>query len=135
MPNSIFLARLLGPPLAVVGVGILLNPASYLAAIVDMLRSPGLLYLAAVLGLLGGVALVLVHNVWDRDWRIIITLLGWITIVDSASWILLPRLVLRFWSPMMATSVLPVVAGGLALLLGAVLCFYGYRSAQIGRTT
>jgi hypothetical protein len=133
--TSIFLARLIGPPLAVLGVGMLLHPAVYVAAVVDMLRSPGLIYLACFVGLLGGVALVLVHNVWERDWRVIITLLGWISIVDSASWILLPRLVQQFWSPMLATGAFPILGGGLTLLLGAVLCYYGYRAAHTGRTT
>jgi hypothetical protein len=132
--TSIFLARLIGPPLAVLGVGMLLHPAVYVAAVVDMLRSPGLIYLACFVGLLGGVALVLVHNVWERDWRVIITLLGWISIVDSASWILLPRPVQQFWSPMLATGAFPILGGGLTLLLGAVLCFYGYRAAHTGRT-
>jgi hypothetical protein len=89
VPSSSYLARLLGPVLAVVGLAMLLRPADYLALVGDILRSPALLYLASVLGLLGGVALVLAHNVWTTDWRVIITLLGWITILDSASWVLL----------------------------------------------
>jgi hypothetical protein len=131
--TSIFLARLLGPPLTVAGVGTLLNPSGYLGVVADMLRSPALLYLASFVGLLGGVAVVLVHNVWAADWRVLITLLGWISILDSASWILAPHQVQQLWSPMLSSAAFALIAGVIMLLLGAVLCYFGYR-AHIGRT-
>ena len=130
MPNSFYLARLLGPVLAVIGVGMLLEPSTYLAVVADVLRNPALLYLASVLGLLGGVAIVLAHNVWAMDWRVIVTLLGWITILDSASWILLRDQVERLWSPLLSSTALPIWGGAIVLLLGAVLSYFGYSDGR-----
>jgi hypothetical protein len=130
VPSSTYLARLIGPVLAVVGLSMLLRPSSYLAVVADILRSPGLLYFASVLGLLGGVALVLAHNIWTADWRVIITLLGWLSILDSASWLLLREQVERFWSPLIASPILPLWGGGLVLLIGAVLSYFGYGSER-----
>jgi hypothetical protein len=130
MPNSTYLARLIGPPLAVVGAAMLLQPGVYLAAAAEFLKSPALLYLAAALGLLGGVALVLAHNVWATDWRIIITLLGWISIVDSALWLLLADRYVALWAGLMTGHALPYVAGAIVLLLGAILCYFGYAAAR-----
>ena len=124
--TSTYLARLIGPVLAVLGLGMLLRPGHYLAVVADVLRSPALLYFASVIGLLAGLALVLVHNVWTVDWRVIITLLGWISILDSASWLLLRDEVERFWSPLIGNPLLPLWGGGLVLLVGAVLSYFGY---------
>jgi hypothetical protein len=132
MPASTYLARLIGPVLAVVGLAMLLRPGHYLAVVADVLRSPALLYIASAIGLLGGVALVLAHNVWAADWRLIITLLGWISIVDSASWLLLSDQVERFWSPLIGSPLLPLWGGALVLLLGAVLSYFGYRDGRRG---
>jgi hypothetical protein len=132
MPNSFYLARLLGPVLVVVGVGMLLNPAAYLPAVTGLLRNSALLYFASVLGLLGGLALVLAHNVWEMSWRVIITLLGWLSVLDSASWILLREQAERFWSPLLSSMALPIWAGAIVLLLGAVLSYFGY---SVGRRT
>jgi hypothetical protein len=132
MSTSTYLARLIGPVLAVVGVSMLLNPSAFLAVAADVLRNSALLYFSSVLGLLGGVALVLAHNVWELSWRVIITLLGWISIVDSASWLLLREPVERFWSPLLSSVALPIWAGAIVLLLGAVLSYFGYSA---GRST
>jgi hypothetical protein len=130
VPISFYLARLLGPVLVVVGVGMLLNPSAYLAVVADVLRNSALLYFASVLGLLGGLALVLAHNVWEMSWRVIITVLGWLSILDSASWILLRGQVERLWSPLLSSTALPIWAGAIVLLLGAVLSYFGYSGGR-----
>jgi hypothetical protein len=130
VPTSTYLARLLGPALAVAGLALLLRPGAYLAAVAEFLRSPALLYLASILGLLGGIALVLAHNVWAADWRVIITLLGWISILDSASWILAPEQAERFWSPLTGSPLLPLWGGALTLLIGLVLSWFGYAAGR-----
>ena len=130
MGTSLYLARLIGPVLLVVGASMLLDPAGYSAISRGMLDDPALIYLAAVLGLLGGVALVLAHNVWVADWRVVITLLGWVSILDSASWILARRQVQQFWSPWLEGSALALVGGAVVVLLGAALSFFGYRSER-----
>ena len=32
-----------------------------------------------------GLTMVLVHNVWSKDWRVIITLFGWMTLIKGMS--------------------------------------------------
>ena len=125
MATSIYLAKLIGPVLATLGLSMLVQPSLYLAVVEDLVRSAALLYFASALGLLGGIALVLAHNVWRQDWRVILTLLGWISIADSASWILLPRQMAQLWLPLMGPSF--AIAGGLVVLLaGLALCYFGY---------
>ena len=73
MQSSIFLAQLLGPCFLVMGVGLMLNADGYRAMAREFLKSRPLIYLAGLLAIAPGLAVVLVHNVWTADWRVIIS--------------------------------------------------------------
>jgi hypothetical protein len=126
MQTSIFLARLLGPALLVVGLGILLNQNYYRGMTKEFVASRPLFYLAAVIGVIAGLAIVLVHNVWVLNWRVLITLLGWINLLRGALSILLPEQSFALGGRMMGGKNMPMIAGAVALLIGLTLCYFGY---------
>jgi hypothetical protein len=126
MRQSVYLARLLGPALTIVGASILLYSAQFASIAEDILRSPALLFFASATGAIAGTAVVLAHNVWVADWRLIITLLGWITLLDSASWLLMQPVVEAFWSPLLDLPAVPLVGGGIALASGLMLSYVGF---------
>ena len=59
MDTSIFLARLLGPSMLVIGLGLLLNRATYRDLSLEVLDNPALIYLAGLIALVAGLAIVL----------------------------------------------------------------------------
>ena len=61
---------------------------------------------------------------------IIITLLGWITIVDSALWLLLADRYVSLWSGLLTSRAVALTGGAIVLLLGAILCYFGYAAAR-----
>ena len=69
MTASIFIARLLGPMFLIVSIALLLKRAMFHAILEEFTASRSMLYLAGFFGLLGGIALVLTHNIWVGDWR------------------------------------------------------------------
>ena len=125
MDTSVYLARLLGPVLAIAGIGILIGPNAYLAMAGRMMNDAPLIYLATIMGLIGGIALVHAHNIWVADWRVIITILAWITVIESAVWLLFPSEMRHVWAPLLSETLLLVVAV-LVLAAAAILCFFGY---------
>lgn len=130
MPYSNYLARLIGPPLSVIGAAMVIHPATYLSAAIDSLKSPALLYFAAAVALTAGVALVLAHNVWVADWRILVTLFGWISIVDSALWLLLTDTYVSMWAGVLTGKTAVHVGGAMVFALGAVLSYFGYLARE-----
>lgn len=126
--TSQYLAKLIGPVLALAGLSMLLDRQGFLNIATEIVGDTGMLYVASVLGLLGGIALLLAHPIWTADWRVIITLLGWIAVFDSASWLLAPETLTQFWGPFI-TPTLPLLGGIAALILGAVLSYFGYFAA------
>ena len=125
MQTSLFLARFLGPILLVLGISYALNRKSYTVMGAEFIASRSLVYLAGALALAGGLAIVLNHNIWTADWRIIITLLGWTATLAGVSRLMFPDSVRRIGGKF--TTEKPItVTGGVTIVLGAILCFAGY---------
>ena len=73
MDRSSFLARLIGPTFVAIALGMLINLSIYEKMIAEVLR-----HLSGLLSLLAGLAIINLHNNWHMDWRVIITMLGWV---------------------------------------------------------
>ena len=125
MDTSLLLARLLGPLYLVVGAGLLLNQSYYR----DMLRSlpsGGMLYyLSGAIALVFGVAVLLFHNLWVADWRVIITLLGWLGVAKGVLLLVFPQAAARLTATFTHGSLL-LGSAIFALLLGNWFCYVGF---------
>jgi len=126
MQTSIFLARLLGPLLVAVGVSVLINPGMFRTITTEIVRSATLVYLFGLLDFAAGLAVVLTHNVWLLSWRVLITLLGWLMLIRGAIRMLAPEMVMRYAAKVMRNKQVVPIAGGVGLILGLVLCYFGY---------
>ena len=126
MDTSLFLARLIGPVLLVVGAAILIDRNNIRALATDFLEHRGLIFLAGVLTLLGGLAIVLTHNVWHGGWAVVITLFGWLLVIGGAFRILFPDSVKALGTTMLASDNYLIGAGAVEALIGAWLCYVGF---------
>jgi uncharacterized membrane protein HdeD (DUF308 family) len=77
VPNSKQIAGLVGPTLFAMLVSEfpLVQPHLYDSQI------PPVVYLSGVLMFVAGLAVVRVHNLWVRNWRVLVTLTGWFLLV------------------------------------------------------
>jgi hypothetical protein len=126
MQRSLFLAQLIGPIFVAIGVGMLINGPLYLAMADAGLHSYVLIYLSGVMTLTAGIALVLTHNVWVGDWRLIITILGWLGVIGGAFRIVWPQAVIEVAGRIIAHAESLMFAGFAVLVVGAVLSYFGY---------
>jgi hypothetical protein len=126
MPVSIFLARLLGPLLLLPGIGLLVNPRAFRAMATEVVGSVTLVYLFGLLDFAAGLAIVLVHNVWTVNWRVLITLIGWLLLIRGAARILITDTLIGYAVALIRNKRLYPVSGGVLVILGLVLCYFGY---------
>jgi hypothetical protein len=132
---SLFLARLLGPLFLAIAIGVLVNGAVFRAIAEEGLRSHALIYLTGLFAMTAGVAILLNHNVWVGDWRVLITIFGWLAAIGGAQRIVWPQGTEAAIRWFLANPTSLVVAGIIWLVIGAVLCFYGYfRESAPGAT-
>jgi len=128
MEPAVFIARLTGPLLVVIGVGVLLNEANYVAMITEAAHSPTLIYLSGLLTLPLGLAILNVYRAWTADWRVIVTILGWLLAIGGVIRIVLPQFTATLATTLYSTSAGLTVFAVVVLVLGGYLSFDGYRS-------
>ena len=128
MATSIFLARLLGPLLLAVGAGILINPKPFHTMASEVTRSVTLVYLFGLFDCAAGLAIVLTHNVWTANWRVLITLIGWLMLFRGAVRILIPETIMGFAAKAIRNKQLMPIAGAVTGVLGLVFCYFGYAA-------
>lgn len=126
MERSHFLAKLIGPVFIAGGLGMLFNTAIYRAMFERALHDHMLIYLSGVIALTIGLAIVAVHNDWKWHWPLIITVIGWMALIGGAVRIITPQLIERFGLSMLSYPSFFTVDGGIALLLGVLLSYFGY---------
>ena len=67
------------------------------------------------------------HNVWVPDWRVIVTVLGWLLVLRGIMLLVFP-LTVQVFGDRVAASEAGVTAGAaLTFVLGAILCVMGYE--------
>jgi hypothetical protein len=126
MQTSIFLAQLIGPVMLVAAIGMLVNRADHRAMSLAFLESPPLIYLSGILAMTAGLAIVLYHNVWALDWRVIITLFGWAGLIGGAARMVWFGQVKTVGEALLGKPWVTMIGGLAWLVIAAVLCFYGY---------
>jgi hypothetical protein len=125
---SVLIAKLLGPILLVAAVTMLANPKDILEIAREFLNSRALVYLAGVLAMLGGLAIVINHNIWVADWPVLITLFGWASLLGGIARIALPSVVKSVGGAMIEHPAAVRAIGAVWAVVGAFLIYKGYLS-------
>ena len=126
MQASVYLARIIGPVFAAIGVGMLVNAAAYRVLVDEFLQSYALIFLSGLLAMPVGLAIVHAHRVWESDWRVIITVLGWLLVIGGAVRIIIPQFVAAVGTAVYAQTGVILIAAIVVLALGGFLSFKGY---------
>jgi hypothetical protein len=126
MASSKFVARLIGPAFVVSGIAMLLNRDGYSVMVEEFLLSPALIYITGFLALLGGLAIVNVHNSWHWGWPLIVTVIGWLAVVGGIFRMVAPQHVQVLGSAVFTHPAVMIVIAIVSVALGGFVSFKGY---------
>jgi hypothetical protein len=126
MQTSVFLARLIGPVMLAIGIAVLVNQHEFRDMAEEFLASRALLFLSGLLIMPMGLAIVLTHNVWSADWRVLITLFGWLNAIGGAVRLLAPDQVMQAGRTMLRRSGFVTIAAAIWIALGLLFCLFGF---------
>jgi len=129
--HSKLIARLMGPVLFVMGLGMALglwlSPDIFNGVMRDFMGNLAIIWLVGILMLVAGIAIINTHNLWIGDWRVIITLLGWLAIIVGVLRLLLPGKVQGLGDRMMESHAGPILGTIALIVLGGILSAMGYE--------
>ena len=125
MSTSVFIARLIGPVMLVIGLAVFANQRAFRELTEEFLASRALTFLSGLIIMPAGLAIVLTHNIWAIDGRVMITLFGWANMIGGAVRLAAPAYVMRTGSALLKRRfAIPVIAA-LWVVAGSLFCLFG----------
>lgn len=91
METSVFLAKVLGLFGVISTIAIIFTYKEHLRLERESAENPASLYVSGYIFLLIGILIVVSHNIWSSDWRLIITILGWMILLKGSLRIISPE--------------------------------------------
>ena len=89
-PQTIFLGRFFGLYTLIITGCILVNRQAAIVTIPAMLADRPLMLIVAIIALVGGLAMVLGHNIWSGGTlTILVTVLGWVILIRGVLFLFL----------------------------------------------
>jgi len=120
MYTSTVLAQILGMVFSVLGLSMVLNKKWMTLVVDEMFKNQGLTWLAGLITLLMGATIVVINNIWTSGLPLIITILGWLTLLKGVFLMLFPNISFSYYKKMNKENVF--VWGGLfVFILGVML--------------
>jgi hypothetical protein len=125
MELSLFLAKAIGAGLMLVAASMLVHRKN-IDLLFEAYRSPSAVYMTGIVETFLGIMMVIAHNIWVADFRLIITLIGWMLLLRGAGRTFspsrIPRMLERF--RVMDWIFAPLLVA--IFLIGAYLAYAGF---------
>jgi len=127
MSTSKTIAALLGPTLVATAAMVLANLEAMPTLIEGMAQSPMLVVLAGYAAFAPGLAIVYFHNRWTGGWPVVVTVMGWLSLVIGLIRMIFPMQIAAIASKFGPASDGALIAIAVVfLLIGAFLSFKAY---------
>ena len=94
----------------------------------DLFSNAGLTYLAGFVTLLIGLLIVNYHNVWAKNWTVLVTCLGWLALLKGILLIVCPQFVYGLSERMLTDWGLKIFPYT-AFCLGLLFAYFGFLAA------
>jgi len=128
--RTIFLSKLIGLYSIVISLAMMAHKQATVETVTAMIHDAPLMLFMGIVVVVAGLAMVLSHNVWSGGAAaVIVTLVGWITLVKGALFLILPAdVVANFYLGSLHYEQFFYFYVGLSLLLGAYLSYTGFKA-------
>ncbi len=126
MDISLFLAQAFGIFFVITGLGLVLQPSVLQKLFTRYSSNRADVMMGGVLSLIVGIPLVLVHNIWQGTWEILVTVIVWITFLKGMSRVLLPDMVVSMAHKMQHKHGMVKAMLWIMIVLGAYLMYVGF---------
>ena len=130
-PQTIFLGRLFGLYTLIISVWMLVNKQAAIVTIPAMLADRPLMLIIAIIALIGGLAMVLGHNIWSGGTLpILVTVLGWVILIRGVLFLFLSSGETRGLLEAMQFERFFYAYLSIPLVLGAGLTYIAFSARQ-----
>lgn len=118
--------QLIGIVYLAVGVGILLNYSYYKKMLEDFVNNTSILYIGGIMALVVGYLLVTYHNIWVKDWYVIITVIGWMALIKGLYILMLPKSAVSLTKAFLKLKNVMIIESVFIIAVGLLFMYLGY---------
>jgi len=124
MELSIFVAKIIAVTYIAISLGQLFSGITYKKMFQDIMKSSGLMVMMGLFGIVIGFLLIEHHNIWVKDWPVLITIMGWAALLKGFMFLAFPN-ALKFFEPMFTGKFLKIFPY-FTLVFGALFAYWGF---------
>jgi len=127
MELSIFIAKITAVIYLSAALGAIFSADHYRKLIDDMFNNAGLTYVTGFMAVIVGFLIVNYHNIWVKDWPVLITIMGWLALTKGVLIIAFPDFVRSYSKPIFVDRGLKIFPY-IAILIGLLFGYFGFVS-------
>lgn len=123
--TTLLVSQLAGPTMMVFALGMFMNKKHFIKAMKSLDKEPLFIVITGAISMVVGLAIVLNHNVWSTAPEVIVSLIGWLSVVKGAWHVLFPDALVKFVKKLANEGFLNF-DGLLALALGGYMSWWAF---------
>jgi uncharacterized protein YjeT (DUF2065 family) len=120
------LAKIFGLYFLAMGIGFFFNPERLRSIYQQVLNDKNFLFLGGIIAILLGAFVISTHNQWVWGWPVIITILGWWSLIKGYALIIYPRSIELFSFIQNRSDTFYRIISLFYLVLGLFLLYMGW---------
>ena len=126
MSISIFLARTLGLYLLIASLALMINFRYLQMLAAELVKNRLSMLFLSVVTLIVGILLINAHNIWVMDWRVIITIIAWLTFIKGLVRFYFPDYIQKYAELYFLKQRVFIISGIVCFILALILLYFGY---------
>ena len=127
MDVSKFLGKVIGIYTVLVSSAMLINMPQFISHVTGLINNESLMFLAGYITLILGILMIVSHNVWQWNWRVIITIFAWLIVLKGLCIIVYPQLIDKATLEFVQNIHGAYVAAIFDLFIGLLISFFGFK--------
>ena len=126
MDISIFLAKAFGIYFFVMGLALIFRRDFFQKVFTELLDNKLIIFLFSIITLILGILLIISCPIYTSGWRILITLLAWLTFIKGVFCLFFTEPLLNTSKKLVASNTYYLIASTVCLILSVYLAYHGF---------
>jgi len=127
MGVSKFLSKVIGIYFIIVTIAMFVNMQQFITEVNSLINDAPLMFVTGFFTLIVGLLMVVSHNIWQWNWRVIITIISWLSLIKGASIIFYPQFIDKISMIFIQNFNIAYIAAGFDFAIGILLCYFGFK--------
>ena len=127
MESSVVIAQIFAVAYLAFATGLVVSKEYYQTNIPKLIASPTYVLLGGFVTTVLGMLIVIYHNVWEANWTVLITIIGYIMLIEGVLLLVAPKSA-HIFGPLVQAGKMWVVYLPVAVALGVLFAYFGFFS-------